>query len=225
MRIAALVFPRLTQLDLTGPYEVFSRVPGAEVMLVAKSLEPVRSEFGLPIVPNATFENTAPCTLLFCPGGPGVNDAILDDDLLSFVRTQAELAQYITSVCSGSLILAAAGLLDGYRATTHWTAMEFLPLFGAFAIDERIVRDRNRITGGGVTAGIDFALAVVAELRGPEVAKQIQLDIEYDPQPPFDSGHPSRAERSIVESVMESRTAALQRRRDAVATAARRLGK
>ncbi|HEV8657964.1 MAG TPA: DJ-1/PfpI family protein [Thermoanaerobaculia bacterium] len=225
MRIAALVFPRLTQLDLTGPYEVWSRVPGAEVMLVASSLEAVRSEFGLPIVPSTTFDDAPQSDLLFCPGGPGVNDAILDQRLLSFIRAQAEHAQFVTAVCTGSLILGAAGLLDGYRAATHWTAMELLPLFGAIPVDERVVRDRNRITGGGVTAGIDFALAVVAEWRGPEVAKQIQLAIEYDPQPPFDSGHPRRAERSIVDSVMESRMSAQQRRRDAVVEAARRLGK
>ncbi|HEY3056985.1 MAG TPA: DJ-1/PfpI family protein [Thermoanaerobaculia bacterium] len=223
MRIAALVFPRLTQLDLTGPYEVWSRVPGLEVMLVASGREQVRSEFGLPIAPTATFDDAAQCDVLFCPGGPGVNDAILDERLLLFVRTQAEEARYVTAVCSGSLILGAAGLLDGYRAVTHWTAMEFLPLFGALPIDERIVRDRNRITGGGVTAGIDFALAVVAETRGPEIAKQIQLAIEYDPRPPFDSGHPRRADPSIVEIVTASRAETQQRRRDAVASAVRRL--
>jgi cyclohexyl-isocyanide hydratase len=181
MRIAAVVFPGLTQLDFTAPYEVFSR----------------------------------------CPGGPGVNDVILDEKLLSFVRAQAVRASYVTSVCTGALILGAAGLLNGFRATTHWSAMEFLPQFGAIPVEERVVRDRNRITGGGVTAGIDFALAVVAELCGAEVAKQIQLMIEYDPEPPFASGTPRHAERATVEAVVKQRGEAQERRREAVMQALR----
>jgi len=221
MRIAAVVFPRLTQLDLTAPYEVFSRCPDAELLIVSHSLDPVRSEFGLPIAPTATFDGAPPCDVLFCPGGPGVNDAILDEKLLSFVRSQGTRASYVTSVCSGALILGAAGLLNGFRATTHWAAMEFLPHFGATPVEERIVRDRNRITGGGVTAGIDFALALVAELCGPDVAKQIQLMIEYDPEPPFASGNPRHAEQATVEAVMKQRREAQERRREAVMKAVR----
>jgi cyclohexyl-isocyanide hydratase len=223
MRIAALAFPRLTQLDLTAPYEVFSRVPGAEVMIVGQSLDLIRSEFGLPIAPTATFDSAPACEVLFCPGGPGVNDAMLDERVLSFVRAQASGAQYITSVCTGALILGAAGLLKGFRATTHWAAMEFLPLFGATPVEERIVRDRNRITAGGVTAGIDFGLAVVAELRGPDVAKQIQLMIEYDPHPPFAAGNPRSAGRETVKAVTEQRREAQEKRREAVLKAAKRL--
>ena len=219
MRIAAVVFPRLTQLDFTAPYEVFSRCPGAELLIVGHTLEPVRSEFGLPITPTATFESAPQCDVLFCPGGPGVNDAILDATLLSFVRNQATNASYVTSVCSGALILGAAGLLNGFRATTHWAAMEFLPQFGAQPVEERIVRDRNRITAGGVTAGIDFGLALVAEMFGPEVAKEIQLMIEYDPEPPFASGNPRQAEPSTVKAVMKQRESAQQQRREAVAKA------
>ncbi|HEX9162819.1 MAG TPA: DJ-1/PfpI family protein [Thermoanaerobaculia bacterium] len=225
MRIAAVVFPRLTQLDLAGPYEVFSRVAGEEVMLVARSLEAVRSEFGLAIAPTNTFHDAPQADVLFCPGGPGANEAMLDDELLSFVRNQAQAARYVTSVCTGALILGAAGLLDGYRAATHWTAMEFLAEFGATAVDERVVRDRNRITAGGVTAGIDFALAVVAELHGSELAKQIQLTIEYDPHPPFDSGHPSRAAAWTLATVKAARADAQERRRAAVREAVQRLGK
>ena len=221
MRIAAVVFPRLTQLDFTGPYEVFSRCPEAEVLIVSESLEPVRSEFGLPITPTATFDSAPACDVLFCPGGPGVNDAMLDQKLLAFLRAQASSAGYVTSVCSGALILGAAGLLNGFRATTHWAAMEFLPQFGAEPVEERIVRDRNRITAGGVTAGIDFALAIVAEMRGPDVAKEIQLMIEYDPEPPFASGNPRQAEPRTVEAVMKQRQAAQEQRRRAVAKALR----
>jgi cyclohexyl-isocyanide hydratase len=222
MRIAAVLFPRLTQLDLTGPYEVFSRVPRCELMLVAKSLDPVRSEFGLPIAPNATFDGAPPCDVLFCPGGPGVNDAILDDGVLAFVRSQAESARFVTSVCTGALILGAAGLLDGYRAATHWTAMEFLPLFGATPVDERVVRDRNRITGGGVTAGIDFALTIAAEVCGSEVAQQIALMMEYEPKAPF-RGHPRTAPPGIVDEVKSSRRDFQETRRRAVMEAVGKL--
>ncbi|HSP15565.1 MAG TPA: DJ-1/PfpI family protein [Thermoanaerobaculia bacterium] len=222
MRIAAVLFPRLTQLDLTGPYEVFSRVPQCELLLVANSLAPVRSEFGLPIAPNATFDGAPQCDVLLCPGGPGVNEAILDDGLLAFVRSQAGGARYVTSVCTGALILGAAGLLDGYRAATHWTAMEFLPLFGATPVDERVVRDRNRITGGGVTAGIDFALSVVAEWFGAELAQHIQLIIEYEPKPPF-HGHPEKAADSIVADVRAARSEFQERRREAVVKAVGKL--
>jgi cyclohexyl-isocyanide hydratase len=222
MRIAAVLFPRLTQLDLTGPYEVFSRVPQCEMLLVAKSLDPVRSEFGLPIAPNATFDGAPSCDVLFCPGGPGVNDAILDDRLLAFVRSQAERARFVTSVCTGALILGAAGLLDGYRAATHWTAMEFLPLFGATPVDERVVRDRNRITGGGVTAGIDFALGIAADLCGADVAQQIALVMEYEPKPPF-HGHPATAPHAMVAEVKSSRSEFQEKRRRAVIEAAGKL--
>lgn len=215
MRIAAVVFPRLTQLDLTGPYEVFSRVPDAEVALVARSLEPVRSEFGLPIQPTARFVDVDRCDVLFVPGGPGVNDAMLDDDVLSFVRAQAQTARWVTSVCTGALILGAAGLLDGYRAATHWTAMEFLPLFGATPVDERVVIDRNRITAGGVTAGIDFAIRLVAQIRGPEVARSIELAIEYKT--------PTDEEATLVERLRRSRAETQERRRAAVEKAAGKL--
>jgi len=215
MRICAVVFPRLTQLDLTGPYEVFSRVPDSDVALVAETMQPVRSEFGLPITPTATFDKARQCDVLFVPGGPGVNDAMLDDRLLDFVRRQAQHARYVTSVCTGALILGAAGLLDGYRAATHWSAMEFLPLFGATAVEERVVIDRNRITAGGVTAGIDYALFLVAQMQGPELARSIEIAIEYR--------NPRDADPSIVENLRRARSEAQERRRIAVEHAAGKL--
>jgi len=186
MRFALVLFPRLTQLDLTGPFEVFSRIPDAIVDLVAATRAPVTSDTGLQLVPSTTFDEVPQCDLLCIPGGPGVNAAMLDDAVLAFVRRQADGARYVTSVCTGALVLGAAGLLRGYSATTHASAIEFLPLFGATPVKSRVCIDRNRITGGGVTAGIDFGLAIAAELCGEETAKSIQLMIEYAPQPPFD---------------------------------------
>jgi cyclohexyl-isocyanide hydratase len=178
--IAMLLFPRLTQLDLTAPFEIFSRCPSTTIDLVAATRDPVLSEGGLPIAPTTTFDAATQCDLLFVPGGKGVDAAMLDDDVLEFLRKQAASAKWITSVCTGSLLLGAAGLLRGYRATSHWTAIDFLPRFGAKPVRERVVRDRNRITGAGVTAGIDLALAVAHDVFGDDVARRIQMAIEYD---------------------------------------------
>ena len=216
MRVAMLLFPRLTQLDLTGPYEVLSRAPGAQVDLVAATREPVASENGLAIVPTTTFADAPPCDLLFVPGGPGVNEAMLDEATIAFLRRQAEGARFVTSVCTGALVLGAAGLLDGYEATTHWASMEFLPAFGARPVKARFHIDRNRITGGGVTAGIDFALFVVAQLHGEATAKSIQLAIEYAPAPPFESGTPDVADAETLERARKTLEPMLEERRQAV---------
>ena len=205
MKFGMLLFPGLTQLDLTGPFEVFSRIPGAEILLVSEKREPVKSDGGLMLVPSASFENCPQVDLLFVPGGRGVFEAMQNQKLLTFLRAQAVHAGYITSVCTGALILAAAGLLDGFRATTHWLSLELLKKFGIETEDERVVIDRNRITGGGVTAGIDFGLYVTAKLYGEDLAKEIQLLMEYNPAPPFHSGSPSTAESRIVHSITESR--------------------
>jgi cyclohexyl-isocyanide hydratase len=181
--IAMLLFPRLTQLDLTGPFEVFSRFPSTAISLVAATREPVHSEGGLSLIPTATFSDAPQCDLLFVPGGKGVDAAMLDDMILECIRRQAAGAKWITSVCTGSLLLGAAGLLRGYRATTHWTAIDFLAQFGAVPVRERVVRDRNRITGAGVTAGIDLALAIATELHGSEIAARIEAQIEYGVKP------------------------------------------
>ena len=215
-----LLFDGFTQLDLTGPYEVLARMADAEIALVAKSLDPVRSDQGLRIVPTHTFTDAPPHDVLFVPGGPGVDAAMLDDDVLAFVRRPA---QHVTSVCSGSLILAAAGLLDGREATTHWNSVEFLPQLRARHADARVVVDGNRITGAGVSAGIDFALALVAQLSGEEAAKAIQLMIEYDPQPPFHAGSPQSAGAELVARVREKAAPLKERRRKAVEQAAKRL--
>lgn len=201
MNIGMLVFPDMTQLDFTGPYEVFVQVPKCEVKVIAKSLQPVAAKGGLKFLPDTTLADAPPLDLVFVPGGPGVNALMEDRDVLEFLRRQAEKAKYVTSVCTGALVLGAAGLLKGYSATTHWASLGLLPVFGATALPDRVVTDRNRITGGGVTAGIDFALTVAAEVAGPEVAKRIQLLIEYNPAPPFACGHPSTAEPSIVEGL------------------------
>jgi cyclohexyl-isocyanide hydratase len=197
---ALLLFPDLTQLDLTGPYEVLSRVPGMTCKLVAKTRAPVASEFGLAIVPTATFAETTAADLLFVPGGAGISGAIEDAETLAWVRAIGASAQWVTSACTGALVLGAAGLLDGYRAATHWLSMELLPLVGAIPTDARVVRDRNRITSGGVTAGIDLALDIAAELAGPIVAERIAMGLEYDPAPRW-PGHPRAAATERVDEL------------------------
>jgi len=212
--IACILFPQFTQLDLTGPYEVFHRMPDAEVHLVAASEEPVESEAGLAIVPTLTFDELPMCDVLFVPGGPGVNDAMLDDTLIAFVQRHAARASWITSACTGSLILGAAGLLAGFEATTHWASIEFLQAFGAWPKQERVVVSGNRITGAGVTAGIDVALRLAEELHGKRVADEIRLAIEYG------SDEPSAEIRDAVERRLAKRK--VERAR-AVEQAARRL--
>jgi len=197
-RIGFVLFPGLTQLDLTGPYEVLTRLPGAAVHLVWKDLAPVRSDRGLEIVPTDTFDTCPTLDLICVPGGPGVNDLMTDEQTLSFIRHQAWGARYVTSVCTGALVLGAAGLLQGKRATTHWMSHDLLAEFGAIPVKARVVTDGRLITGGGVTAGIDFALTVIAELAGRELAEAIELGLEYDPQPPFGTGSPERAGPELV---------------------------
>lgn len=216
LSVGMVLFPNLTQLDLTGPYEVFNRMPHAEVLLLATSLEPVRSEWGLSITPDATFAEAPPLDVLFVPGGPGVSAAMEDDEILDFLKNREPQARYVTSVCTGSLVLGAAGLLQGYRAATHWLSMDLLAMLGAEPSGKRVVKDRNRITGGGITSGIDFGLAVVAELRGEATAREVQLMMEYDPDPPFDSGSPKTADRALVEEVRTARKTIQERRREVI---------
>ena len=201
MHIGFVLFPNVTQLDFTGPLQVLHRLPGACVHIVSKTPESVPSDCGLGLVPNATFESCPPLDLLCIPGGFGVEDAIVDDALMAFVTKQARHARYITSVCTGAFVLGQAGLLKGRRATTHWAYHPLLAQVGAVPVHARVVRDGNVITGGGVTAGIDFALTIAAEVAGEEVAKQIQLAIEYDPAPPFHSGSPHAADPALVASL------------------------
>lgn len=198
LHIAFLLFPGVTQLDLTGPAQVLSRLGGARIDLVAKSREPVGTDAQFALLPTATFADAPRTDILCVPGGFGTVAAMEDAETIDWVRRVAADAQWVTSVCTGSLILAAAGLLRGYRAACHWASREQLAWFGAEPVAERVVFDRNRVTGGGVTAGIDFALALTAAIRGEEHARLVQLSLEYDPAPPFDSGSPERADAGTL---------------------------
>ncbi len=223
-RFGLLLFPRLTQLDMTGPFEVFSRVPGGKVHLVWKSREPVRSDTGLAMLPDTAFADCPQLDVVCVPGGPGVAALMEDEEVLAFLRAQAPGARYVTSVCTGALVLAAAGLLKGRRATTHWASHDFLAPLGAVPEQGRVVRDGKFFTGGGVTAGIDFALTLVAEMASPEVAQAIQLQIEYAPAPPFAAGSPETAPSGVL-ATAKARGAAMRAEREAlVARVAARLG-
>jgi cyclohexyl-isocyanide hydratase len=203
IRIAFLVYPNVTQLDLTGPAQVLSRLGDAKVDLVWHSRDPVQTDSGFALLPTATFDEVRQTDILCVPGGFGCTDVMQDDAALAWVRDVGTSARWVTSVCTGSLILGAAGLLRGYRATSHWAWRDYLKLFGAVPVGERVVFDRNRVTGGGVTAGIDFALALMAEIRGEKYARLVQLGLEYDPSPPFDSGTPEKAGEDLVAQVHE----------------------
>jgi len=218
-----VLFPRLNQLDLTGPYEVFSRMPGARVRLIAATMEPVKSEWGLTIAPDVAFAEAGQVDILCVPGGWGVNEQLENEPFLAFLREQATRARYVTSVCSGALLLGAAGLLNGYRATTHWMSFDLLALLGAEPVVQRVVVDRNRVTGGGVTAGIDFRLVVVRELVGASAAQEIQLAIEYQPSPPYESGLPSTARAEVREAVLQAAAQSLEERRRIVERVAQSL--
>jgi cyclohexyl-isocyanide hydratase len=222
-QIGLLLFPDITQLDMTGPYEVFTKLPGAEVHLIAKSMAPVEANGGMKILPTITLAACPQLDLVCVPGGAGMNALLNDDETLDFLRRQAVGARWVTSVCTGALVLGAAGLLKGKRAATHWMSREMLASFGAIPVAERVVKDGNVITGGGVTAGIDFALTVAAETFGEDLAKSIQLGIEYDPQPPFDAGSPEGAGTAIVAKARTGAAARQAERAEAVARAAARL--
>ena len=223
-QIGLLLFPNLTQLDMTGPYEVFTKFPDSDVHLVWKSLDPVTAGGGMQLLPSMTFTDCPQFDLICVPGGAGMNALLNDAETLDFVRRQAAGARYVTSVCTGSLVLGAAGLLQGKRATSHWMSHEMLAAFGCTPVNERVVVDGNVITGGGVTAGIDFALTVAGELLGAEAARKIQLGMEYDPRPPYDAGSPERADPAMVATVREGAAARQSEREAAVQEAAGRLG-
>ena len=223
-RIGMLIFPRLTQLDMTGPYEVLARLPDTKVELVARTLEPVTTDRGMQIVPTVTYETCPPLDIVMVPGGPGQQDLMEDEAALAFLRNQAAQAKYVTSVCTGSLVLGAAGLLKGKRATCHWAAIEHLAPLGAIPTKERVVVDGNVVTGAGVASGIDFALALAAILDGEEVAREIQLQIEYDPDPPFDGGSPKTARPETVAALTARLAALSEERRVVAARVGRKLG-
>ena len=222
--IGMLIFPRLTQLDMTGPYEVLARLPNTVVDLVARTRDPVTSDRGMQIVPTTTYDDCPALDVVMVPGGAGQQDLMEDEAALAFLRRQAASAKYVTSVCTGSLVLGAAGLLKGKRATCHWSAIDHLALLGAIPVRERVVVDGNLVTGAGVASGIDFALRLAAILDGEQVAREVQLQIEYDPDPPFDCGSPKTAPPELL-AVLKARGAKLAEERRAVATrVGRKLG-
>ena len=223
LQIGLLVFPKVTQLDLTGPVQVFSSVPTAKLHLIWKRIEPVQSDSVLMLTPTTTFADCPQLDVICVPGGYGSDDLLNDEEVLAFLRKQAEGAKFVTSVCTGSLVLGAAGLLKGYRAATHWTAMDNLSAFGAMPTKTRVCIDRNRITGGGVTAGIDFALTLVSKLVDEKTAQAIQLRLEYNPAPPFNSGSPDTAPSDVLALIQERVAPFKARRAEAVARAAAKL--
>jgi cyclohexyl-isocyanide hydratase len=193
-----VIFNNITQLDFTGPLQVLHRLPDSQIHIIAATLDPVMSDCGLALVPTTTFADCPQLDLICIPGGFGVEAIMADSIAVEFIRTQARDARYVTSVCTGAFVLGTAGLLQGKKATTHWAYHPMLAQVGATPTQGRVVRDGNIFTGGGVTAGIDFALTIVAEIAGDQVAQGIQLSIEYDPAPPFESGTPNKAPADLL---------------------------
>lgn len=222
LRLVALLFPRVTQLDLTGPVQVFSMLPGAIVDLAWHDLDPVYTGSGFSIVPTVTYADAPQADILLVPGGGGALELMADEASLDFVRAQASGARLVTSVCTGAFVLGAAGLLQGRRATTHWASLELLSELGAIPTKERVVRDGDVVTGAGVTSGIDLGLTIAAEVYGEAVARRTQLQMEYDPAPPFDAGSPS-SPGTDPEEIARISERIQQRRRPMVKAAARLL--
>lgn len=203
MNIVFVLFDNVTQLDFAGPVQFLSRLPSGKVFVVSKDGGAVTTDSGFSILPGGSFADCPQADIICVPGGHGVRQAITDNSIVDFVRDQAKGAAWITSVCTGAFILGAAGLLDGKRAGTHWAYTHLLPLFGASHEKARVVRDGNLVTAGGVTSGIDFALELVAMISGDDVARTIQLALEYDPAPPFKGGTPATAEPTILSGLRE----------------------
>ena len=215
LAVGLLVFPSVQQLDLTAPYEVFASAPDTRVDLVWKTLDPIRSATGLTLAPTATFADAPAYDVVCVPGGAGVDALLTDEETLAFLRRQAAAARFVTSVCTGSLVLGAAGLLAGRKATSHWNAVDFLPRFGAVPTAGRVVVDGTIVTAGGVTSGLDFGLTLLAALCGETIARTVQLALEYAPAPPFDAGTPETAAPEIV-AAARARMADTRARREAI---------
>lgn len=203
MNIVFVLFDRVTQLDFAGPVQFLSRIPGAHVHVAAKNVAPVATDCGFSLLPTVAFADCPQADIMCVPGGVGVADALSDSALIAFVSEQAKGAQWVTSVCTGAFILGAAGLIGGRRVTTHWGYTHLLGKFGATYEKARIVRDGNLVTAGGVTSGIDFALELIAQTAGEDVARTIQLSLEYDPAPPFPGGTPDTSPAPIVRGIRE----------------------
>jgi len=224
IRIASILFERLDQIDLTGPFEVFSRLTNCSYDIVAKEIRPMKDANGLTITPNQSFAECQDVDVLHIPGGPGQEDLMEDEETLSFIRDKASRATFVFSVCTGALVCGAAGLLRGRKATTHWGFKTLLPHFGAISVDSRVVIDGNLISCAGVTAGIDGALMVACLVRGQAAAEQIQLLMEYAPDPPFNCGAPDVARADLVQSAREALEPLLSRRLATARRCAEKLG-
>jgi len=212
LTIGALIFPDMVLCDFTGPFEALARVPNSRFLIIWKDKNPVRDLAGLQLLADTTIDEAPQLDVLLVPGGQGQEALMHDEAVLSFIRQQAAGAKYVFSVCTGALLCGAAGLLQGKRATTHWTAMEVLPYFGAIPSDERVVIDGKLISAGGVTSGIDGSLVVVSLLRGETVAQELQLYMAYDPKPPFNAGSPASAPASVLSAVTKRAQAITERR-------------
>lgn len=221
--IGIVVFPGVLQLDLTGPYGVFAAGAGASVDLVWKDTTPLASSDGLILTPTLTMCRCPRLDVLCVPGGGGILPLLEDEETLAFLKARGQDAAYITSVCTGALVLGAAGLLKGYKATTHWSSLDLLPLFGAVPIKRRVVRDGNRMTAAGVTSGIDMALTLAEELWGGDAARTIALNMEYEPEPPFASGSPETAPPNVLQNLSAKNAARQRERAEAASRAAARL--
>lgn len=200
--IGLVIYPGMTALDIVGPQQVFSALPNVQIHRIWKTLDPIKTDDGMMIVPDTTLENCPPLDVICVGGGLGQMAVVDDPEILEFFRRQGSTAKFVTSVCGGSEFLAKAGLLQGYRAATHWMARQQLAGLGVEVGTERVVIDGNRMTGGGVTAGIDFGLTIAETLCGEEAAKITQLLLEYDPAPPFDVGSPEKAGSDLVSKAM-----------------------
>ena len=222
IHIGIVFFPGMTQLDVTGPFEVLARLPNARVHLLWKRIEPVISDVGLPLMPTTTFSDCPDLDIFCIGGGPGMTSVMDDDEVISFVREKGGAARYVTSVCAGCLILGAAGLLTGYKSACHWLMRDMLASFGAIGVNERVVVDRNRISGGGVTAGIDFGFQLASEVCGEDFAKRLQLMLEYQPEPPFDITV-QNAPSELLTKIRANSVPWLRERQAAVERAARKL--
>jgi cyclohexyl-isocyanide hydratase len=223
-QIGMIIFEGMTNLDFAGPHDIFARLPNTVVHVMAKENEPIITDVGGRVLPSIALAEAPQLDLIFIGGGPGTTALLEDDAMLEFLSRQAEKAQWVTSVCTGALVLGAAGLLRGYKAATHWTAMEVLKPLGAEPVHTRVVIDRNRITGGGVTAGIDFGLTIAALLHGPGLAQAMQLGMEYDPAPPYQSGSPELAPPDILERVLQGTSKLTATRMEAAESVARKNG-
>ncbi|MGX1187353.1 cyclohexyl-isocyanide hydratase [Pseudomonas sp. F-14 TE3623] len=225
LQIGFLLFPQLQQLDLTGPYDVLASLPDVKVHLIWKDLVPITASTGLVLKPTTTFDDCPPLDVICIPGGSGVGPLMEDDETLVFIKAQAANAKYVTSVCTGALVLGAAGLLKGKRATTHWAYHQLLEVLGAIPVNDRVVRDGNLLTGGGITAGIDFALTLAAELFDKDTAQLVQLQLEYAPAPPFASGSPETAPVSVLDEARKRAAASLKLRSEITERAAAKLAR